>query len=220
MKALELLRRELQNNYAKRPFIIGSKLYHKEKIEDYHEAIDELQDLQNRKCENCKYNKKQDNFMIYKYTVYQITPRGKHINVFEKVIQSKMPYLEVSDYLIDKYTGLNINVEEIKEIETIGGTDKRTYMSYEHMYEHYMMLNFSLDYSKDEEFKNLIKINKELTDLKRKFSSRVYNEIIEDPKYQGVTNKNISVELTGGYEKVTLSGEVKVKDLKLSEDNQ
>ena len=34
MKALEVLRRELQNNYEKRPFIIKRELYHKEKIED------------------------------------------------------------------------------------------------------------------------------------------------------------------------------------------
>ena len=64
-KALEVLRRELQNNYEKRPFIIKRELYHKEKIEDLHEAIDELQDLQNRNCGNCKYNKKQNDFMIF-----------------------------------------------------------------------------------------------------------------------------------------------------------
>ena len=29
------------------------------------EAIKELEDLQNRKCENCKHNKEQDDFMIY-----------------------------------------------------------------------------------------------------------------------------------------------------------
>ena len=34
-KSLELLRRELQNNYEKRPFIIKRELYHKEKIEEH-----------------------------------------------------------------------------------------------------------------------------------------------------------------------------------------
>ena len=29
------------------------------------EAIKELESLQNRKCGNCKYNKEQDNFMIF-----------------------------------------------------------------------------------------------------------------------------------------------------------
>lgn len=29
------------------------------------EAIEELEDLQNSKCENCKYNKEQDGFMIF-----------------------------------------------------------------------------------------------------------------------------------------------------------
>ena len=29
------------------------------------EAIKELEDLENRRCENCKHNKKQDNFMIF-----------------------------------------------------------------------------------------------------------------------------------------------------------
>lgn len=67
---------------------------------------------------------------VYKYTVSQVTPRGKHINVFEKVIQSEMSYIELSDYLSDKYTGFVVSVEEIKEIETIGSTSKKTYMSY------------------------------------------------------------------------------------------
>ena len=29
------------------------------------EAIKELEDLENRRCENCKHNKEQDNFMIF-----------------------------------------------------------------------------------------------------------------------------------------------------------
>ncbi|MFY4822056.1 hypothetical protein ACOTVO_04730 [Aliarcobacter butzleri] len=65
LKALEILRRELQNNYEKRPFVIKTELYHKERIEDFHEAIDELEALQNRSCSNCKYNKEQDGFMIF-----------------------------------------------------------------------------------------------------------------------------------------------------------
>lgn len=71
---------------------------------------------------------------VYKYTVSQVTQRGKHINVFEKVIQSEMSHIELSDYLSDKYTGFVVSVEEIKEIETIGNTSKKTYMSYEKMY--------------------------------------------------------------------------------------
>ena len=55
LKALEILRRELQNNYEKRPFVIKTELYHKERIEDFHEAIDELEALQNRSCSNCLY---------------------------------------------------------------------------------------------------------------------------------------------------------------------
>ncbi|MFX4154274.1 hypothetical protein ACOL23_04945 [Aliarcobacter butzleri] len=55
LKALEVLRRELQNNYEKRPFVIKTELYHKERIEDFHEAIDELEALQNRSCSDCKY---------------------------------------------------------------------------------------------------------------------------------------------------------------------
>ena len=152
---------------------------------------------------------------VYKYSVHQVTPRGKHINVFEKVIQSEMSYLELSDYLVDKYTGFTINVEEVKEIETIGSTNKRTYMSYEKMYEHCMKLDFRLDYSKDEEFMKLIELNRNLCDLKQKFTSRVYNEVKEDLKYKGIREKAIKVELLQGYEAVTLSGEVMLKDLKL-----
>ncbi len=156
---------------------------------------------------------------IYKYSVNQITTRGKHINVFEKVIQSEMSYLELNDYLANKYTGFTVNVEEVKEIETIGSTNKKTYMSYEKMYEHHMKLDFRLDYSKDEEFIKLIEMDRNLYDLKQKFSSRVYNEIKEDPRYKGIKEKTITVELTrGGYDKVTLSGEVMLKDLKLVQE--
>ena len=156
---------------------------------------------------------------VYKYTVSQITPRGKHINVFEKVIQSEMSYLELSDYLAGKYTGFTVNAEEVKEIETIGSTNKRTYMSYEKMYEHCMKLDFRLDYSNDEDFRKLIEMDRNLCDLKQKFTSRVYNEVIEDPKYKGIIEKTIKVELTrGGYDKVTLSGEVMLKDLKLVQE--
>ena len=92
-------------------------------------------------------------------------------------------------------------------------------MSYEKMYEHYMKLDFRLDYSKDEEFMKLIEMDRNLYDLKQKFSSRVYNEIKEDPKYKGIAEKAIKVELTrGGYDKVTLSGEVMLKDLNLVQE--
>ena len=158
---------------------------------------------------------------VYKYSVNQITPRGKHINVFEKVIQSEMSYLELSDYLVNKYTGFKVNVEEVKEIETIGSTTKRTYMSYEKMYEHCMKLDFKLDYSKDEEFIKLIEMDRNLIDLKQKFTSRVYNEVKEDPKYKGIREKAIKVELLNGYggsANVTLSGEVMLKDLKLVQE--
>lgn len=156
---------------------------------------------------------------VYKYSVRQVTSRGKHINVFEKVIQSEMSYLELSDYLADKYTGFTVNTEEVKAIDTIGSTTKRTYMSYERMHEHCMKLDFRLDYSKDEEFMKLIEMDRNLYDLKQKFSSRVYNEIKEDPKYKGIKEKAIKVELTrGGYDKVTLSGEVMLKDLKLVQE--
>ena len=156
---------------------------------------------------------------VYKYSVSQVTPRGKHVNVFEKVIQSEMSYSELSDYIINKYTGFAINVEEVNGIETIGSTNKRTYMSYEKMYEHCMKLDFRLDYSKDEEFMKLIEMDRNLIDLKQKFISRVYSEVDEDPKYKGIREKTIKVELTCyGYDKVTLSGEVMLKDLKLVQE--
>ena len=132
-----------------------------------------------------------------------------------------MSYLELSDYISDKYTGFTVNVEEVKEIETIGSTNKRTYMSYEKMHEHCMKLDFRLDYSNDEEFMKLIEMDRNLYDLKQKFSSRVYNEIKEDLKYKGIREKAIKVELTGsynGYANVTLSGEVMLKDLNLVQE--
>ena len=53
MKALELLI-ILRDNF------VQGKLH-----SDVTEAIKELEDLQNRSCNNCKYNKEQDGFMIY-----------------------------------------------------------------------------------------------------------------------------------------------------------
>ena len=155
---------------------------------------------------------------VYKYIVNQVTTRGKYINVLEKVIQSEMSYLELSGYLKDKYLGFNVVVEEVKEIETIGSIDKRTYMSYEQMHEQRMELNFSLDYSKDDDFKKLTELNKDVDDLKRKFISKVYDEVREDLRYKGIREKTIKVDLKRGYEKVTLNGEVMLKDLKLVQE--
>ena len=82
-----------------------------------------------------------------------------------------------------------------------------------------MKLDFRLDYSKDEEFKSLIQLDRNLCDLKQKFTSRVYNEVNEDPKYKGIKEKTIKVELTrNSYDRVTLSGEVMLKDLKLVQE--
>ena len=84
------------------------------------------------------------------------------------------------------------------------------------MYEHYIDLNFNLDYSKDDEFIKLIELNRDLIKLKEKFSSKVYDEIKEDNRYKGIREKSIKVELMiGGYDKVTLSGNVRLKDLNL-----
>ena len=82
-----------------------------------------------------------------------------------------------------------------------------------------MKLDFRLDYSNDEDFIKLIELDRNLRDLKQKFTSKVYNEVIEDPKYKGIREKAIKVELTqGGYDKITLSGEVMLKDLKLVQE--
>ena len=57
MKALEILK--IDRDYC---LAINND---KSIIVQYDEAIKELEDLQNRSCENCKYNKEQDNFMIF-----------------------------------------------------------------------------------------------------------------------------------------------------------
>ena len=55
MKALELL-----YQYQQADEIAGGYM-----SEPIAEAIKEVEDLQNRSCENCKYNKEQDDFMIF-----------------------------------------------------------------------------------------------------------------------------------------------------------
>lgn len=54
MKAIELLQ------YLKDGMDMGYPPKH-----IINEAIEELESLQNRSCANCKYNKEQDNFMIF-----------------------------------------------------------------------------------------------------------------------------------------------------------
>lgn len=57
MKALEILREQLKVNYNKRPFLFEDKeRYHNEKIAFLHEAIDELEALNNKhSCSGCRY---------------------------------------------------------------------------------------------------------------------------------------------------------------------
>lgn len=55
MKALEILK-DIRN--------IETEYDHLKKHR-FDQAIDELEELENRRCENCKHNKEQDNFMIF-----------------------------------------------------------------------------------------------------------------------------------------------------------
>ena len=59
MKALEYLKREREIKKHCADVAWG---YYDKSID---EAIKELEDLQNRNCGNCKYNKEQDSFMIF-----------------------------------------------------------------------------------------------------------------------------------------------------------
>lgn len=45
MKATELLEKQLEENYKNRPFFFGVEKYHKEKIEKFHEALEELEEI-------------------------------------------------------------------------------------------------------------------------------------------------------------------------------
>ena len=59
MKAIEYLKREREIKKHCADVAWG---YYDKSID---EAIKELEDLKNRSCENCRYNKEQDNFMIF-----------------------------------------------------------------------------------------------------------------------------------------------------------
>ena len=63
MKALEYLKKEREIKKHCADVAWG---YYDKSID---EAIKELEDLKNRSCENCKYNKEQDNFMIFRNKV-------------------------------------------------------------------------------------------------------------------------------------------------------
>tara|TARA_R110000851_G_C13025466_1_gene560590 strand:+ start:1175 stop:1348 length:174 start_codon:yes stop_codon:yes gene_type:complete len=53
MLGLEILREQLKKNYENRPFFFGVEKYHKEKIDKFHDAIEELEEI-------LKLNKKND----------------------------------------------------------------------------------------------------------------------------------------------------------------
>ena len=56
-KALKILKSAEDFGFSSKRIIISSHKLNK--------AIKELEDFKNRSCENCKYNKKQDNGMIF-----------------------------------------------------------------------------------------------------------------------------------------------------------
>ena len=45
MLGLEILREQLQKNYENIPFFFGVEKYHKEKIEKFHDAIEEIEEI-------------------------------------------------------------------------------------------------------------------------------------------------------------------------------
>ena len=63
MKALEILKKQLKINYDNRPFF-GAEKYHNEKIEVLHEAIQELEALQNENKSLVKTLEKYNEEMI------------------------------------------------------------------------------------------------------------------------------------------------------------
>ena len=63
MKALEILKKQLKINYDNRPFF-GAEIYHNEKIEVLHEAIQEIEDLQNENKSLVKTLEKYNEEMI------------------------------------------------------------------------------------------------------------------------------------------------------------
>ena len=63
MKALEILKKQLKINYDNRPFF-GAEIYHNEKIEVLHEAIQEIEDLQNENKSLVKTLEKMNEEMI------------------------------------------------------------------------------------------------------------------------------------------------------------
>lgn len=87
LKAIEVLRRELQNNYEKRPFIIKRELYNKEKIEDFHEAIEELEFYLSKRnsyppCDTCG---KEVDYMPWHYS----TEKERHLHSCDECWESK-----------------------------------------------------------------------------------------------------------------------------------
>ena len=56
-KALKILKSAGDIGFSAKQIIISSHRLNK--------AIKELEDLKNRSCDTCKYNKEQDNFMIF-----------------------------------------------------------------------------------------------------------------------------------------------------------
>ena len=66
MKAVKILKKIYKNNPDIRSQMNNIDInFTIHNLNEINEAIKELEELENRSCSNCKYNKEQDNFMIF-----------------------------------------------------------------------------------------------------------------------------------------------------------
>ena len=150
---------------------------------------------------------------VYKYIVNQITQKNKLIKVYERIVKSEMSQNELESYLQDKYMGLNIQVEYIEDVEEI---HKPKYLSFEDMYIRSFKTMIKLEYSDDEDFKELLILNTKLKKAEDVFKKKVLDKIKSDFKYSSLLDKQVELHLQN-TDKVILTGKVPFSDLGLIE---
>ena len=154
---------------------------------------------------------------IYKYIVNKITTRGKEIEVYQDVVKSDLGQGKVYDILCDKYFGLSVNVEEVKELNELKSSinGRREIYSFENMYETYFNFTFYMDVD-NEKIEKMRVLQKEIDDIKEELINEMREEVSNNPKYYFIRDATYNINIKN-TKPATITGKVKADDVQLQE---
>ena len=151
---------------------------------------------------------------IYKFTVFKITTRGKEIEVYQNIIKSDLTQGSVYDVLRDRYFGLSVKIEEIKEIEELKSNNgSQKVYSFENMYDTYFRFSFNINVD-NEKIEKMRGLKKEMDKLEENLKSDMSEEVLNNPKYSFIREVSYNINVTNTYP-ASISGMVRAEDVKL-----